>query len=336
MSTFITEKNSQFYSCEKCNYNTGYKNDYKRHLLTKKHLNQQNSTENSQYNNLNYICQTCDFNTCNKNDYNRHILTKKHKLKNNDISSFICECGKTYKERTGLWKHKKLCTFIKEEDEDKENNEKLNICIENKPNDKDDLIVKLLQQNQDLQKSLIELSSKIQPNITNTNSHNKTFNLQFFLNETCKDALNINDFIDSINLQLNDLENTANEGYVNTISNIILRSLKELDINKRPIHCSDLKRETLYIKDNDIWEKENEEKLKIKKAIKDVSNKNISQIPKWIKEHPHFSECNHKDNDTYLNLIMGSMNGSTKEEQDDNINKIIKNLSKEVTIEKKM
>ena len=169
---------------------------------------------------------------------------------------------------------------------------------------------------------------------TNTNSHNKTFNLQFFLNETCKDALNITEFVNSIQLQLEDLENTAKKGYVSGISNIIIKELKDLDINKRPIHCSDLKRETIYIKDNNTWEKENEEKEKMKQVIQEVTNKNVKQIPSWLEGHPKAFDYYHPDNEEYMQLLISCMPGSTKEEQEENVKKIMKNLSKEVVIDK--
>ncbi len=282
------------------------------------------ATKKTQKNAIEYICNICDFYSCNKSDYSRHLQTKKHISNNSATFSNIniakekkykCDnCQKEYINRTGLWRHNKKC-----------------IPIEVK-NDKDDLIIQLLQQNQELHKSLIEISKE--KSITNITNKNKTFNLNLFLNETCKDALNLTDFMNTIQLQLNDLENTAKEGYVSGISNIIIKELKNLDVHKRPIHCSDLKRETLYIKDNNAWEKENEEKLKIKQAIKEISNKNIKQIPLWLQNHPNFSKYNHPDNDEYLALISASMSGTTKEEQEDNINKIIKNLSKEVVIEK--
>ncbi len=292
-----------------------------------------------------YCCKLCDYNTCRLSQYERHLNTSKHKNIQNETNEtsfetknnkkFQCKCLQIFNSRTTLWRHNKTCKL-------KDNNTSTEINIEIKEDMS--IIQKLFEENKEFKKIIMDQTKTIQElamkvgNTINTNSNNtinkKTFNLNFFLNETCKDALNMTDFVNSIQIHLKDLENTATEGYVNGISNIIIRELKDLDINKRPIHCSDIKRETLYIKDNNSWIKENEEKDKIKKVIKEVSNKNIKQIPKWIQEHPHFSECNHKDNDMYLNLIMGSMNGSTKEEQEENINKIIKNLTKEVVIEK--
>ena len=228
------------------------------------------TTKFTQKNEIIYECKNCDFITCKKTDYNRHILTQKHK---NNISTTdnneknekknICDnCYKSFNDRAGLWRHKKKCniTIVRES-----NNETI---------DKDQLILMLIKQNADLIKESTEFKNIIiaqntstqnmmmeviktgthNTNITtNTNSHNKAFNLNFFLNETCKDAMNIMDFVDSIKLQLNDLEKVGELGYVEGISNIIVKNLKELDVNKRPVHCTDKKRETIYIKDENKW-----------------------------------------------------------------------------------
>ena len=168
-------------------------------------------------------------------------------------------------------------------------------------------------------------------NNTNITNNNKTFNLQFFLNETCKDAMNITDFVNSINLQLTDLENVGKNGYVNGISNIIVKNLNALEVNKRPVHCSDLKREIMYIKDENRWEKEKE---KLENAIKKVSYKNVLKILEWQKEHPGCEYSCNKENDKYLQIVNESMGALTEEEKIKNINKIITRIAKEVVIEK--
>jgi hypothetical protein len=179
-------------------------------------------------------------------------------------------------------------------------------------------------------------------NITNNNnSHNttnnidnKTFNLQFFLNETCKDAMNITDFVSSIKLSLEDLENTGRQGYIQGISNIIIKNLNNLEQHLRPLHCSDYKREVLYIKDNNKWTKDAENKPMLTKAIKTIANENIKQINKWKDHYPDCVKSDSKKNNLYLKIVSNSMNGLTKEEGDKNINKIISNIVKEVVIEK--
>jgi hypothetical protein len=203
-----------------------------------------------------FYCKNCDFKCSKKSNYDKHILTLKHtntykilpftEIKNAEnaekSNAFECECGRIYKHRQSLYTHKKKCS------------NKANIY------ESSQLILTLLQQNNKLQNQIIEMcKDKTITNINNTgvqiNSNNKTFNLNVFLNETCKDAMNITDFVDSLKLQLSDLENVGKLGYVEGISNIIVKSLNELDIHKRPVHCSDSKREVMYIKDENKWEK---------------------------------------------------------------------------------
>lgn len=303
-----------------------------------------NSTNIAQIPPTNYECEFC-FITCNKiSDWNRHLKTRKHFVNKNGgfsteaTNTFICECGNVYKERTGLWKHKKKCQNSKiNEDQNENHNE--NTTTKNDQSNKDNLIEYLIKENAEFKTLIMELIKK-DNNISNSNinstvnSHNKTFNLQFFLNEQCKDALNIGEFVDSIKLQLTDLENTGRMGYVEGISKILIKNLNELDVIKRPIHCSDLKREVLYIKDNDKWSKENEDKQVIKKAIKDVANKNIRQIPEWTNLNPDCKQSDSKKNNQYLNIVMNAMSGGSNEEQNSNIDKIIKNITKSVIIEK--
>jgi transcriptional regulator with PAS, ATPase and Fis domain len=171
-------------------------------------------------------------------------------------------------------------------------------------------------------------------NTTNNNSHNKTFNLNFFLNETCKNALNINEFVSSIKVSLDDLENTGRQGYIEGISSIILNKLKNLNHYDRPIHCADHKREILYIKNDNQWFKETEDKPLLTKAIKTIANENIKQIKTWRDKNPECTDSDSKKNNLYLKIVSNSMSGTDKEECDKNINKIIKNIVKETIIDK--
>jgi hypothetical protein len=194
-------------------------------------------------------------------------------------------------------------------------------------------VLEVVKQNQELTKQIVELSKS--SNIINNNcTTNNKFNLNVFLNEQCKDALNITEFVNSLQLSISDLENVGSKGFINGISNIFVNGLKELDIYKRPLHCSDVKREVLYIKDEDKWEKENEENQKLKNAIIQISNKNIKQIPIWVKQNPNCKNACSKKNDEYLQLISNSMCGSSHEEELTNIKYIIKNIAKEVIIDK--
>ena len=176
-------------------------------------------------------------------------------------------------------------------------------------------------------------NNNITNNTNNTNSNN-TFNLQFFLNEQCKDAINIDEFVENIKIQLNDLETTGRVGYVEGVSRIINKNLNGLDKFKRPIHCSDIKREILYIKNNNEWKKDDTEKQMLTKAIKQVACKSIGQIGEWKKENPDCADSESKKNDLYLKIISNSMSGMTTEEQSKNYEKIITNVAKEVIIEK--
>ena len=280
-----------------------------------------------------YNCKCCYFISSKQSDWNRHILTAKHKrlINPNDFtpsyeSNYACECGKIYKHLSSLCAHKKKCLH-------KNNDECVNKddCV-----NKDNLINLLLTQN----KELIDLlKNGITNNITNNNTNNmnidnKTFNLTFFLNETCKDAINITDFVSSIKVNLEDLENTGRQGYIQGISNIILKNLNNLEQHMRPLHCSNTKQEVLYIKDNNAWTKETEDKPILTKAIKTIANENIKQIKHWKDKYIDCTNSDSKKNDLYLKIVSNSMNGLTKEESNKNIGKIISNLSKEVTINK--
>jgi hypothetical protein len=166
------------------------------------------------------------------------------------------------------------------------------------------------------------------------NSNNKTFNLQLFLNETCKDAINLSDFVNQVKVSINDLEETGKLGYAEGISKVFINNLNDIDFNIRPLHCSDSKREILYIKDNDEWIKDDDQKSFLTNAIKQVANKNIKQISEWQKLYPDYSDPDSKQNDKYMRIVLNSMSGSTKEESNKNYEKIVKNITKEVIIAK--
>jgi len=288
-------------------------------------------TEKRVKNLLRFSCKSCDFTCYMKCDWTRHILTAKHtKAANGNVletkklkKTYFCDCGKLFLSNSGLWKHKKGCNNV--EDIKK-------VCDEKKEDvSYKDLIMMLVKQNTEL----LEVIKNGTHNTTNShnNSNNKTFNLQFFLNETCKDAMNLMDFVDSIQLQLTDLEKVGKIGYVEGISNIITTNLKALDITQRPIHCTDNKREILYIKDEDKWEKEVEEKNKIRKAIKLVAHKNIKMIQKFKEVHPDCIHSNSNKSDQYNKIIIESMGGFGDNDNDKEC-KIIKNIAKGVVIEK--
>jgi len=315
-----SENHVQIFHCEYCVYNTSRLSQFKRHLTTAKHKKYEEST----------FCQQSST-----------VVNKKS-------SVFTCICGKIYKERTGLWRHKNKnnCEQPHEKIYCKEIINEDNKITEKK--DIYDLVKYLMNENKELKDMMIEQQTKMMEqqnlvleiakngthNTTNTNSHNKTFNLQIFLNETCKDAMNIMDFVEQIVLNLNDLEETGRLGFAEGISKMILKRLKTLDVTERPIHCSDLKRETLYIKDENKWEKEVEGKPILTKAVKEIAGKNIKQISTWQKKHPDYNDPESKTSDKYMNMVMNAMAGGTEQEMQDNYEKIIKNITKETTINK--
>ena len=307
------EKNESKYYCELCHFKCLYISDWTRHLSTRKHLVSKDG---------------------NKMEINGNKLVEKNHL---NFYHSCDNCKKTYKTISGLWKHKKKCIY--KEKIDLEKNEKNeNIDFENDITDKE-LIVMLIKQNSELMKEtsdfksmMIEVIKNGTHNTIHTNSHNKAFNLNFFLNETCKDAMNIMDFVESIKLQLNDLEKVGELGYVEGISNIIVKNLKELDINKRPVHCTDKKRETMYIKHENKWEKD-EEKKKLHKVVRKVACKNQNLIPKFKEIHPDYNKYNSKFSDQYNKIIVESM-GGTGDNDYEKEEKIIKNISKQVFIDK--
>jgi hypothetical protein len=292
-----------------------------------------------------FYCDICDYNTSRKCNYDEHLLTAKHKKsiignlcqsissKNQQSTKFMClKCNKEYKDNSGLWRHKKKCS---------------NTNVEIQKDDKDELIMMLIKDNSELKNMMMEVIKNDKSELTNmimevikngthntsntnshNNSHNKAFNLNFFLNETCKDAMNIMDFVDSIKLQLSDLERVGEFGFVDGISNIIVQNLKALDVTERPIHCTDKKREVLYVKDENKWEKD-EDKNKIKKAIKRVANKNIRLLPAFKQKYPDCNKSASIHSDQYNKMIVESMDTDGENE-----NKIITNISKQVLVEK--
>ena len=295
-------------------------------------------------NDYKFICYNCCFKTNNKKDFSKHELTRKHNnlinpnKKTPKTPDYTCKCGKKYKHISSLSNHIKNCNLnfdrLTENKPDGEIKELKTLIIEVIKNNGDlqKQNYELQKQNQDFQKQVLEVCKSIQPNITNSNNNNKTFNLQFFLNEQCKDAMNISEFINSFKLTIEDLERVGTLGYVDGISSIILKELRSLDIHKRPLHCSDTKRETLYIKDENKWEKEDHENKKIKNVIKSVEHKNIKMINEWTKEHSSYKASDDKDNDKYLKIVMESAGGIGDYREKGN--KIIKKIVKEVAIEK--
>lgn len=293
-----------------------------------------------------YTCTDCKYSTQRKFDYDKHILTAKHFRIINDnenikkivgpticpeIKSSVCECGKTYKYIQGLYKHKKVCTM------NKPIKQPTNTIASLVPQDYN-VMVELIKQNNELQKQIIELSKETKitntNNNTTTNSNNTTnnnqFNLNFFLNETCKNAINFSEFIDNIQVSYDDLENNAKMGFVSGMTKIIVDNLKQLELNDRPIHCTDVKRETIYVKEEDQWEKDQSKEV-IQKGIQELTRKNMCQLSEWREENPEYNDFDSDLSELSIVMQQHSMAGAKREEF---YPKIIKNLAKETTVDK--
>jgi hypothetical protein len=300
-----------------------------------------------------FICDICDFKCSKESNFNKHVLTPKHqtryKMVQNDITpsleensrKFACKCGNIYKHYSGLWRHKNTCKNAEikninsiEKDEIKT----LTTLVLDVVKQNQELISQnneFQKHNQELQKNVIEVLKNGTVNNTMNNSNNNTFNLQLFLNETCKDAMNIMDFVDSIKIQLADMESIGELGFVNGMSKLIIKNLKALDENMRPVHCSDPKRDTMYVKDSNVWEKENSENMKIKKAIKYIAHKNICALPQWRDKFPDCVYSDSKKSDQYNHIVLEAMGGSGDNDED-KANKIVKKIAKEVVIDKNL
>jgi len=314
--------------------------------------------------NAKFFCNFCHFNCNKQSNWIKHINTKKHinGVNGNNLdkknAKLICVyCGKNYATNSGLWKHNNICSKVNQTTNIVSLNNEINnetnsdSSDEKKIKNTEALINYLMKENTEFKQLMIEQNKQFmelakQNNIqiielaknagnnTTNNTTNNSFNLNFFLNETCKNALNIMDFVNQLPIGINDLEETGRLGFADGISKIFINGLKDIDITYRPVHCSDPKRETLYIKNDNQWNKEGEDRLILTKAIRHIVNKNINQISEWTKKHPDYNNSESKDNDKYLRIICESIPGSTQEESNKNYNKIIKNIVKNVVINK--
>ena len=313
-----------------------------------------------------YSCKICDYNCSDKRDLNKHLNTIKH-LKVTKIvtentntiyeKKYDCLCGKKYSHRQGLSTHKKTCKMIHSIPIYATNEQKQQLFT-------DEMFMELIKQNQEFKELMLEQNKKQEElnrkneeltnklfeltkeskNITNylnntntltnnSNNNNNTFNLQVFLNETCKNAMNLTDFVNSLNVTIADLEETGRLGFSDGITKIIVKGLKDLDVTERPIHCTDVKRETIYVKEEDIWQKDDNHD-KLTKAIKQVSYKNTKNIMEWQRLNPEYNDSNSKQSSRFNKLLLNVMSGGTIEEQQGNLIKIVKNITREVVLNK--
>ena len=313
-------KSPNIFSCEICNYITSNKNEYDKHILTAIHQNDTNGTKSP---NLSY-----------KPSYNVECSEIMQKCDNK------CDlCSKLYKNKSGLWKHKKKCTALSGEKRTEISSITNDMNITNLVMElfkrQDFLQNVFMEKTMEMQNNIVELAkNQTINNITTNNTTNQQFNLQFFLNETCKDAMNITDFVNSLSINVDDFETTGKIGFVEGISRIIINGLKQIDTSKRPIHCTDVKRETIYIKSKDIWEKEEPEKTKFKQAVDQVARMNLCQLPKWQKLNPESAIIDTRQNEEYVQYSIAALGGKTQEEEEKIMNKIMRNVLKEVIVDK--
>jgi len=365
METELLSEKSQKYSCNNCDYFTYNKYDFKKHQSTQKHINCDKSNNLEINGNLNlsneivkYNCQKCNYNCSIKHNFNLHLLSKKHirniNKEEEKIKTYCCNnCNKEFTNNSGLWKHKQKCVIIETENPIQEKTatlikEEENIKVELPSPISSDVIMEfiknskeiqtfLLEQNKELQKTLVELSknqSIVNSNNTTNNTTNNQFNLNFFLNETCKDAMNITDFINSLQLTTKDFENTGKVGFIEGISQIIINKLNSFDTSKRPMHCTDSKRETLYIKDDNVWNKEDDKKTKFKTVVKQIASKNLQQLNRWKEEHPDCIILDTENNIAFRKYFKAALGGTSIEEEEKFFEKIKRNVLKQVLVDK--
>jgi hypothetical protein len=311
-------------------------------------------TKDEKHDTPKFYCALCEYKCGTTFLWKQHSLTRKHESRANisKCSQHKCsKCDVSFSSRQSAHRHKKICEGVQKNDQETEltatetaestditiqlsqcDTVTNNICASTDEMNYKEMFITLIEENKELRKTIQELIPKIGNN-TNTNTTNNNFNLNVFLNEECKDALNMDDFVELMKVQLNDLNMTGKLGYVEGMSRVFARGLKELDVRKRPIHCSDIKREILYVKDQNVWEKESDNKSKIKKMIKKVENKKINQVHNWIEMNPGCKDGTSKINTTFLH-IMKEITGGDCDQEESNVNKIIRNIAKEVVINK--
>ena len=330
--------------CIACDFKCSKKSNYTKHLLTRKHK----MMTNDDMKNARTIASTPTKPTHISTHAHTHE-TKRTTISTSRAKPYSCSCGKSYKHRQGLSVHKRKCDYTPDGNNIANMQNNINTSnidgiscttsAEDVSLSDNQLITLVLKQNQELIKHSQDINNKMTEFMkkdctkTTNNNYNKTFNLNIFLQDDCKDAMNIMDFVNSLKLQMSDLENVGKLGYVNGISDIIVKNLQALDITKRPLHCSDIKREVMYVKDDNQWEREDREKKKLRRAIKHVAHKNSKILNKFKEKYPDCLSNESKKSDQYAKLLVESMGGS---EIDNTIseNKIIKNIAREVIIDK--
>ena len=343
------------YTCENCYFITNNKKDYNRHLLTRKHSNMNDKTCESHYNNVIitptpsvkphiYSCQYCNRVFKSRTTIYQHKMKcklrvdQKQQPQQQIVNEYMepnleLNTSENYIVSADLYD-------IHEQNEQHSNITNVTDCVDDKITITKEMFLALVKDNQEMMKMLKSLTEQqqttqvnnttINTNSNNTNCNNPTFNMNLFLNEKCKDAMNMKDFVNSIQLNMTDLENVDRLGYVEGMSNIFIDNLQKTDVYKRPVHCSDVKRETLYVKDDNEWQKEGPDHAKMTNAVLAVEQKNVTLVNEWAKANPRCLNSNTRENETYFRLSKAATDG----EKDGNIDKVIRKVATRVIIEK--
>jgi len=351
--------------CKICNYKCNKQCNFSKHILTAKHKKNINRTENSPKVADMFKCEHCDYKCSKKSDWDKHIHTKKHKYilqggqhtfvepDTANRNEWMCDCGKIYRARNSLWYHKTKCLYQSS----------------NLPNDNTSIVKNLMKQNEQLHKMIIirdeeqrkekeeqkkrdekhknehkkeiqMLSAQISNisstvtnnNNTTNNTTNNKFNLNFFLNTQCKDAMSIQSFMENLQLGCKELEHMGDVGYLTGMIDIFNNTLGNMDIYKRPLHCTDLKREVLYFKQGTDWEKDSEDKQHLKKLIKNVESKNYHNLQEWQNGHPDSRECDTRQNQHYMKIATEALGGADFNKDSIYLSKIMKHILKDVIV----
>jgi len=350
-------ENADDFLCIFCNLQCSDNEEYLSHLTEHRTLlNEKNAEKCQEFN-----CKECNFKCSKKSNWTTHISTAKHQNRTilNEKNAHpkpthkCSTCDKEYKAKNSLWYHIKKCPGQTNIVSLPVTQHVITKPLENTLISHDnttkslELISDLLKQNKELHEQIIEMSKEPKQiihnnhitnnHITNSNNNNTNnqFNLNMFLNEECKNALNIMDFVRSLNLTVQDIEETGRLGYVGGMTRIFVNALKDMDVKMRPIHCTDIKRETVYVKDQDTWEKDNQEKNKLKTALKQVARKNLQMLPEWQQQNPDFRILDTPENQQYMQISLSSLGAYSDEDSQKEQDKILKNVLREVIIDKK-
>ena len=306
-----------------------------------------------------FYCEKCNFKCSKQSNYEKHILTAKHKMRTNSnknaqiiIKTYTCSCGKIYKQAPSLTRHKKKCNIIVKQGHITEENIIDQPYQSNNLITQDSIVTDLMTQNVQLHKLIInrdeqhkkerdehkkeiqilaEQISKIST-VTNNTTNNNKFNLNFFLNTQCKDAMSIQSFMENLQLGCKELEHMGDVGYLNGMIDIFNNTLGNMDIYKRPLHCTDLKREVLYFKQGTDWEKDSEDKQHLKKLIKNVESKNYHNLQDWQNDHPDSRECDTRENQHYMKIATEALGGADFNKDSIYLSKIMKHILKDVIV----